>query len=67
MVTDPGPAPKFYDSNNRFLPVTCSLVGRLKTYISPRFNVCHNFIKCQICKNSERIQSCTGLLLLLDQ
>lgn len=40
---------------------------RLKTYISSRYNVCHNFIKFQICKNSERIQSGSGLLLLLDQ
>lgn len=66
-MADPGPTPKFSDTNDRFLSITCSLVRRLKTYISSRFNVYHHFIECQICKDSERIQSGSGLLLLLDQ
>lgn len=34
MVADPGPRPKFSDSNYRLLSITCALVRRLKAYIS---------------------------------
>lgn len=50
MVADLGPRPMFSDSNHKLLPNACALVRRLKTYISSRFNVYHNFIKCQLCK-----------------
>ena len=67
MVADSGRRQKFSDINYR-LSVTCALVRRLKTYISSRFNVYHNFVKCQICENSSRwIHTGYELILLLDQ
>lgn len=34
LVADPGPRPKFSDSNYKLLSITCALVRRLKAYIS---------------------------------
>lgn len=68
MVADSGCRQKFSNINYRLLSVTCTLVRRLKTYISSRYNVYHNFVKCQICENSSRwIHTGYELILHLDQ